>query len=498
MFAEGNFSTMQRPEFVSLDNTFICVHCQQALIGAFQTPCGHRICSPCLDDLFKQNESADCPAKDDECIPLTKNQICKDFTARKALLNLEVYCVNQKYGCQHTMSWKEYLNDDPHFSVCAFKPVKCTNEGCSFIGGQQQIQDHLIECPFLVKICSNCNKTIMLQKESIAEHLNKCQNQEMRCHYFTFGCDVTGNGAILKKHFKEAISHHMSLLAIYFQKLEVGLLNIEKDVKANSRENARIESLFQGQLLEMQAKMAILDKYAATELENKKKFVNLSEVSIAQTLEFRSLKEHVQRQLQNGQNTGTNQNVNTLIEQILEQTSVHDREIGVHDVRFSEMEARLASLETRSYDGKLVWKIANYTKLKANTKTSKQSSIYSQPFYSSRFGYKMRSRIYPNGDGDGKGTHMSFFFVLMKGEYDNVLSWPFQHKVTLTLLDQVNGKKNLSDSFMPDPNSISFNKPVTEMNVATGCPCFITQSHLNDPVYMVDDTIFLQICIAEK
>lgn len=67
--------TMQRPEFVSVDNTYICVYCKQVLIGPLQTRCGHRICTPCLDDLFKKNESVSCPAKEEECYVLKKDEV---------------------------------------------------------------------------------------------------------------------------------------------------------------------------------------------------------------------------------------------------------------------------------------------------------------------------------------------------------------------------------------------------------------------------------------
>jgi len=43
-------------------------------------------------------------------------------------------------------------------------------------------------------------------------------------------------------------------------------------------------------------------------------------------------------------------------------------------------------------------------------------------------------RAYLNGDGPGYKTHLSLFFVLMKGEFDNLLQWPFQNYITLTLL----------------------------------------------------------------
>ena len=46
-----------------------------------------------------------------------------------------------------------------------------------------------------------------------------------------------------------------------------------------------------------------------------------------------------------------------------------------------------------------------------------------------RNGYKMCIRAYLNGDGIGYKTHLSVFFVLMKGEFDPLLKWPFDYKV---------------------------------------------------------------------
>ena len=44
-------------------------------------------------------------------------------------------------------------------------------------------------------------------------------------------------------------------------------------------------------------------------------------------------------------------------------------------------------------------------------------------------GYKMCIRAYLNGDGIGYKTHFSVFFVLMRGEFDPLLKWPFEYKV---------------------------------------------------------------------
>ena len=45
----------------------------------------------------------------------------------------------------------------------------------------------------------------------------------------------------------------------------------------------------------------------------------------------------------------------------------------------------------------------------------------------------MCTRLYLNGDGMGKGTHVSLFFVVMRGAYDALLKWPFRQKVFSSL-----------------------------------------------------------------
>jgi len=53
-------------------------------------------------------------------------------------------------------------------------------------------------------------------------------------------------------------------------------------------------------------------------------------------------------------------------------------------------------------------------------------------------------RAYLNGDGSGYKTHLSLFFVVMKGEYDALLKWPFDCKVSMILV----GKENEGLVFM--------------------------------------------------
>ncbi|KAJ8362580.1 hypothetical protein AAFF_G00367920 [Aldrovandia affinis] len=40
----------------------------------------------------------------------------------------------------------------------------------------------------------------------------------------------------------------------------------------------------------------------------------------------------------------------------------------------------------------------------------------------------MSLQLYLNGDGTGRGTHLSLFFMVMRGKYDALLKWPFSQK----------------------------------------------------------------------
>lgn len=63
------------------------------------------------------------------------------------------------------------------------------------------------------------------------------------------------------------------------------------------------------------------------------------------------------------------------------------------------------------------------------------------------------------------------------------------------LMDQGPSRKHLGDAFKPDPNSSSFRRPAAEMNIASGCPLFVSQSVLETGTYIKDDTIFIKVCV---
>jgi TNF receptor-associated factor 4 len=84
-------------------------------------------------------------------------------------------------------------------------------------------------------------------------------------------------------------------------------------------------------------------------------------------------------------------------------------------------------------------------------------------------------RLYLNGDGDTRDKYVSLFFVIMQGDYDVILRWPFSYKVTFSLIDQStldNNQYNINKSFWPDTTLSCFKQPVCSMNEAYGIKNF--------------------------
>ena len=72
-----------------------------------------------------------------------------------------------------------------------------------------------------------------------------------------------------------------------------------------------------------------------------------------------------------------------------------------------------------------------------NSEKRKQmnNKFWSPSFYTHQHGYKVCFGVFANGDGDGKGTHVSVFVRIMAGENDNRLQWPFMGDVNIILLN---------------------------------------------------------------
>ena len=163
-----------------------------------------------------------------------------------------------------------------------------------------------------------------------------------------------------------------------------------------------------------------------------------------------------------------------------------------HSIAIDEVRLRQDILDVKVTNGALIWKIPDFRRRYRDAIDRRTISLYSPPFYTSHHGYRMCIRTYLNGDGIGKGTHISLFFVVMRSEHDNLLPWPFKQSVRFTLINQMNPGASVSEAFVPDIKSSSFQKPENDMNVASGFPKFARQSVLQDEQFTLGNMIYIK------
>ncbi|XP_067895067.1 TNF receptor-associated factor 3 isoform X2 [Heterodontus francisci] len=520
---------------LKLENKYKCEHCRLALCNPKQTECGHRFCESCVRKILGSPNPV-CPVDN---VPLFENTVFKDICCKKEVLALQIYCRNEINGCKKQLPLGKL---EGHLLDCPYQEVPCARRGCTEMVQRKDLADHLnssckyreqtckyckkeitiaelkkhedFDCPSLPVPCPNkCNACIL--RGELNSHQLQCLNVVMTCPFSHYGCNFQGTNQELKVHEVDAMAQHLNCVLMKNGDLENTVFELQNKLQEKCK-TVDIMSAQISHLEKEQSKFAQLASKNESRLGHTQrmlanqtdKLMNIDQASQQAcqkqeeaSREVKALNESVDqlqiriRQLElTGRTGGTGTGAASLTA-LDNQVKRHDSLLSVHDVRLADMDLRFQVLETASYNGKLIWKIRDYTRRKQEAVSGKTLSLYSQPFYTGYFGYKMCARVYLNGDGMGKGTHLSLFFVVMRGEYDALLPWPFKQKVTLMLLDQGPTNRHLGDAFKPDPNSSSFKKPIGEMNIASGCPLFVAQTVLESGTYIKDDTIFIKVVV---
>ena len=146
----------------------------------------------------------------------------------------------------------------------------------------------------------------------------------------------------------------------------------------------------------------------------------------------------------------------------------------------------------------LSWRITDIENILSQAREKRSTVLESSLFYSANHGYKLKLYVYPNGDITNKNNWLSVFLVIMEGEYDALLPWPFHQRITFILVDQQEGseeKKNIVMELTTDPTLSSCAKPAAGKVVkpSIGFARFVTHKNLKTRGYSVNDSLLLQV-----
>jgi hypothetical protein len=168
-----------------------------------------------------------------------------------------------------------------------------------------------------------------------------------------------------------------------------------------------------------------------------------------------------------------------------------DQYLALNTVKITDLESQQslrAQQAIHSYNSTLLWKTEGYQRKRQDAINGVKTLLVQSTFLLRM--HSMVTKIYMNGDYFGKGSHLALFFVVMRGDYDAVQTWPFQKKITMMLLDQGN-EDHMIDAFNSDPQSSSFQRPKSDMNIASGSP-------LSMPLDSLSCLLFKWATLAQK
>ena len=333
----------------------------------------------------------------------------------RRVLSLKVRCPHKAEGCEwqgELRSLEQHLNTNSSAGECRYVDVDCPY-ACGERVQRRSLEEHKSQrCPLRPFACQYCNHKATHQKVT-KEHWPVCEKYPLTCHECGEGeierqhpkghleqtcpleviqCDFTyaGCGAQLQRrfmpaHMKQGIKDHLSLLSLVVPNLQT-LVQQQGNLMKQMRDQIKQQGNLMKQMRDQIKRQADQIKQQGDQMKQ----------------QGDQMKQQGDQMKQQG-------------DQMKQQGD-----------QMKHMENRIKQLEKPFSPVDIV--MDDFEKLK------KSNDIwYSPPFYTHLGGYRMCLRVYANGVGTGKGTHVSVFVCLMRGEFDDLLKWLFHGEVTIQL-----------------------------------------------------------------
>ncbi|XP_071513503.1 TNF receptor-associated factor 6-like [Panulirus ornatus] len=508
-------------EFVPpLDPKYECAICLLGLRSPVQTTCGHRFCKECIFNSISESSNR-CPIDN---LPLSETDLFLDSCAEREILQLCIKCPNHALGCTRIV---ELMYIEHHTQACSFQPVMCPNE-CSATVLQKELEQHLtFECVLRVKKCDLCDEPYTFNQEQlhlltcvhvivacemcgtlmargdIATHMTEsCPKVVVACTFAEHGCHHKMTRADLDQHMAQETQFHLFLLSSGYKKINafvselsrtVGVIqspfgsfsrqpSLRSQISATSPipenhtspshpERTLEKSLSPSGAVGGSEKPPVFpllqpgDKGTDSGIEVNKLQLNLNHLNIcdgakgSSKLSTSSLtqQEIILRNL-------CEKSVD-LSQSMVEETIKHNNLAKRIEEIDAYVESQLAELSGKFCNGEFVWRIRNFSQFCAELQNKPGRVCHSPPFYTSPFGYKFCLRT--NITCKSNEYFLALFIHTMQGDNDDFLEWPFNGRITLSILDcgSVVPKQHITETMMSKPDRQAFMRPEVSRNL---------------------------------
>uniref|UniRef100_A0A1X7TA19 RING-type E3 ubiquitin transferase n=3 Tax=Amphimedon queenslandica TaxID=400682 RepID=A0A1X7TA19_AMPQE len=351
-------------------------------------------------------------ARDPQQVTCCYNIYCKsclDTLKRKGTFGQGFICPT----CRSSLEGKYFKDGRVERGIKSLK-VYCTNtdSGCQWMGTINDIDTHLNSCTYHLVPCTNeCGA--MIRRSSLKTHLiDNCRNRSVRCSY----CLKEGPYQLITSS-----SHLRKCPYIQIQCNNKGCHEIIYQCSLASHNETCPKAIISCEY----------NTVGCTEVMRREEQEKHNEESAI--LHLQLTKEQLEV-------------TNDQLELTIEQLQVTSEHLQLTDQQLKVAIKTIQSLKAKVQEHKNLLTTSSEV-LKLSQFSQRKEGWCSRGFYTSPGGYKVALHVYPNGYGDGKGTHVSCFIYLEAGEYDDLLEWPFQGEVTIELLNQLEDKNHVKVAF---------------------------------------------------
>lgn len=363
-------------EFVEkVSSKLICKICRKVLYQPqLSVCCGQHFCKFCLDNWVQECRNDKKPSICPHCRTEGKKfQHVDNKAVEREINELIIHCIHHRSGCV----WLGELgNLRSHLKNCGYVTLSCTKK-CEKKMKRKDLGNHLLtECPFRDYQCEYCGHEDTFQAITTESEPGGCNHYDI-CAKYPLECpNNCGETHILRKEMTD----HKS--ACPLEPVECPFWDAGCDARLVRQE---------------------LEGHMAAKIQ---------EHLLISYQTLRTKVENVQSEISLLQKVNKDKTVATFLNCVGTQL-------------------QFGRLRLRQTGDTLSFRLKEFSCYKQN-----EEPWYSPPFYY-RDGYKMRLVFHANGIGVGASSHISVILLLLKGEFDDQLTWPLVYETQEQKADSV-------------------------------------------------------------
>ena len=421
---------------------FFCPVTFAVLLEPYQTQC----CANQLSqETYQRLQGQPCPVCREKNLAAMKDNFHK-----RRVLSLKVRCPHKAEGCEwqgELRSLEQHLDTNSSAGECGYVDVDCPY-ACGERVQRRSLEEHKSQrCPLRPFTCQYCNHKATHQKVT-KEHWPVCEKYPLPCP------NKCGEEEIERQHLKGHLEQTCPLVVIQcdFSYAGCGTQLQRRLMSAHMKEGMEAHLSLLSLVAQEVPKLQTVVQQQADLV--KKQDDQLKQQITQQGDQMKLMADLIKQQ-------------GDLIKQIENQIKQLEKPFPPVDIIMDDFE--------------------QHKKM--------NNEWYSPPFYTHLGGYRMCLGVVANGYDEGKGTHVSVYVFPMRGEYDDLLQWPFHGEVTIQLKKTDPPHYQMIRSFdnaTPDECDC---KPTKERNNGWGFHEYISHADLYAGGYLKDDK--LVFCVSD-